>query len=114
MNNNSPPLTFKRFQTIVSRLQLPRRPLPTVTQHQLHKCGAKMADKQDQLYSIPTLEELGSPRRRRAGEAPRRRPAHTSALLCVQGSGQKVSLQRCGEEESPKPWRGSTNIWTRR
>uniref|UniRef100_A0A674NVZ0 Cryptochrome circadian regulator 2 n=1 Tax=Takifugu rubripes TaxID=31033 RepID=A0A674NVZ0_TAKRU len=42
VNNNSPPLTFKRFQTIVSRLELPRRPLPT-----------------EQLYSIPSLEELG-------------------------------------------------------
>ncbi|TNN00106.1 hypothetical protein fugu_011352 [Takifugu bimaculatus] len=59
VNNNSPPLTFKRFQTIVSRLELPRRPLPTVTQHQIHKCGAKMADNQEQLYSIPSLEELG-------------------------------------------------------
>lgn len=114
MNNNSPPLTFKRFQTIVSRLELPRRPLPTVTQHQMNKCGAKMADNQDQLYSIPSLEELGSPRRRRAGEGLRRRPAHPSALACVQGSGPKVSRQRCGEEESRKPWRGSTNIWIRR
>lgn len=61
MNNNSPPLTFKRFQTIVSRLELPRRPLPTVSQQQMNKCGTKMADNHDQLYSIPSLEELGTP-----------------------------------------------------
>lgn len=59
MNNNSPPLTFKRFQTIVSRLELPRRPLPSVTQQQMNKCGAAVGDNHDQLYGIPSLEELG-------------------------------------------------------
>ncbi|XP_056243242.1 cryptochrome-2 [Seriola aureovittata] len=59
MNNNSPPLTFKRFQTIVSRLELPRRPLLPITQQQMEKCHTKIADNHDQLYSIPSLEELG-------------------------------------------------------
>lgn len=59
MNNNSPPLTFKRFQTIVSRLELPRRPLPPITRLQMDKCCTKIADNHDQLYSIPSLEELG-------------------------------------------------------
>lgn len=59
MNNNSPPLTFKRFQTIVSRLELPRRPLPPITQQQMDKCCTKIADNHDQLYNIPSLEELG-------------------------------------------------------
>ncbi|XP_072242827.1 cryptochrome-2 isoform X1 [Leuresthes tenuis] len=59
MNNNSPPLTFKRFQTIVSRLELPRRALPTITAQQMDRCHTKIADNHDQLYSIPSLEELG-------------------------------------------------------
>ncbi|XP_059191050.1 cryptochrome-2 [Centropristis striata] len=59
VNNNSPPLTFKRFQTIVSRLELPRRPLPPITKQQMDKCHTKIADNHDQLYSIPSLEELG-------------------------------------------------------
>ncbi|XP_061678938.1 cryptochrome-2 isoform X2 [Syngnathoides biaculeatus] len=59
MNNNSPPLTFKRFQTIVSRLELPRRPLPSINQKQMDKCHTKITDNHDQLYSIPSLEELG-------------------------------------------------------
>ncbi|XP_075998296.1 cryptochrome-2-like isoform X2 [Genypterus blacodes] len=59
MNNNSPPLTFKRFQTIVSRLELPRRPLPVITQQQMGSCRTEIADNHDQLYSIPSLEELG-------------------------------------------------------
>lgn len=65
MNNNSPPLTFKRFQTIVSRLELPRRPLPSVTQQQMDKCGTPVADNHDQLYSIPSLEELGTEKRKK-------------------------------------------------
>ncbi|XP_071346620.1 cryptochrome-2 isoform X2 [Trachinotus anak] len=59
MNNNSPPLTFKRFQTMVSRLELPRRPLLPITEQQMDKCRTKIADNHDQLYSIPSLEELG-------------------------------------------------------
>ncbi|XP_047451785.1 cryptochrome-2 isoform X2 [Mugil cephalus] len=59
LNNNSPPLTFKRFQTIVSRLDLPRRPLPPISQQQMDKCQTKIADNHEELYSIPSLEELG-------------------------------------------------------
>lgn len=60
-NNSSPPLTFKRFQSIVSRLELPRRPLPSVTRQQVDRWGTPVAQDHEQLYSIPSLEELGSP-----------------------------------------------------
>ncbi|XP_059916744.1 cryptochrome-2 [Gadus macrocephalus] len=59
MNNNSAPLTFKRFQTIVNRLDLPRRPLPTVTPQQMERCKTLIAKDHDQHYSVPSLEELG-------------------------------------------------------
>ncbi|KAM4619422.1 cryptochrome-2 [Polymixia lowei] len=59
MNNNSPPLTFKRFQTIVNRLELPRRPLPSITQQQMDRCKTQIEDNHDRLYSVPSLEELG-------------------------------------------------------
>nr|XP_040019145.1 cryptochrome-2 isoform X1 [Gasterosteus aculeatus aculeatus] len=58
-NNNSPPLTFKRFQAIVSRLELPRRPLPPISQQQMDRCRTNIADNHNQQYSIPSLEELG-------------------------------------------------------
>lgn len=80
MNNNSPPLTFKRFQTIVSRLELPRRPLPSVTQQQMSKCGATTADKHEQLYGIPSLEDLGE----------RRHPSSTSRGHSKAGGGCKL------------------------
>ncbi|KAL6107376.1 cry2 [Pungitius sinensis] len=58
-NNNSPPLTFKRFQAIVSRLDLPRRPLPPINQQQMDRCRTNIADNHNQQYSIPSLKELG-------------------------------------------------------
>ncbi|KAG7282122.1 hypothetical protein CRUP_008234 [Coryphaenoides rupestris] len=58
MNNNNPPLTFKRFQTIVNRLDLPRRPLPTVTAQQMERCKTRISKDHDRHYSVPSLEEL--------------------------------------------------------
>uniref|UniRef100_A0AAY4EBE2 Photolyase/cryptochrome alpha/beta domain-containing protein n=1 Tax=Denticeps clupeoides TaxID=299321 RepID=A0AAY4EBE2_9TELE len=59
MNNNSPPLTFKRFQAILNRLELPRKPLPAITREQMDSCRTKIADNHDEHYSVPSLEELG-------------------------------------------------------
>nr|VAX54216.1 cryptochrome circadian regulator 2 [Squalius aradensis] len=59
MNNHSPPLTFKRFQAIVNRLELPRKPLPTVTQEQMDRCRTQISDNHDERYGVPSLEELG-------------------------------------------------------
>lgn len=59
LNNNRPPLTFKRFQAIVSRLELPRKPLPSITPEQMDSCRVRIADNHDEHYSVPSLEELG-------------------------------------------------------
>uniref|UniRef100_A0A672RAF1 Cryptochrome-2-like n=1 Tax=Sinocyclocheilus grahami TaxID=75366 RepID=A0A672RAF1_SINGR len=59
MNNHSPPLTFKRFQAIVNRLELPRKPLPTITQEQMARCRTQILDNHDERYGVPSLEELG-------------------------------------------------------
>ncbi|CAJ1057296.1 cryptochrome-2 [Xyrichtys novacula] len=90
MNNNSPPLTFKRFQTIVSRLELPRRPLPPINQQQMDKCSTKIADNHDQLYSIPSLEELGF---RTEGLAP-----------AVWHGGESEALDRLNKHLDKKVW----------
>uniref|UniRef100_A0A4W5M007 Cryptochrome circadian regulator 2 n=1 Tax=Hucho hucho TaxID=62062 RepID=A0A4W5M007_9TELE len=60
MNNGSPPLTFKRFQALVNRLELPMKPLPTITQEQMGSCRTKIADNHDEHYSVPSLEELAN------------------------------------------------------
>ncbi|XP_077596499.1 cryptochrome-2 [Stigmatopora nigra] len=90
MNNNSPPLTFKRFQTIVSRLELPRRPLPPINQKQMDKCHTEISDNHEQLYSIPSLEELGF----RTGGLP---PA-------VWHGGESEALDRLNKHLDKKVW----------
>lgn len=59
MNNNMPPLTFKRFQAIVQRLELPKKPLPSVTRQQIDSCPTEISANHDECYGVPSLEELG-------------------------------------------------------
>ncbi|KAL1007654.1 hypothetical protein UPYG_G00089590 [Umbra pygmaea] len=59
MNNNTPPLTFKRFQVIVQMLELPKKPLPTVTRQQMDCCQTGVAANHDEHYRVPSLKELG-------------------------------------------------------
>ncbi|XP_053487278.1 cryptochrome-2 [Ictalurus furcatus] len=59
MNSNNPPLTFKRFQAIVSRLELPKKPLSTITPEQMASCSTQLSENHDEHYGVPSLEELG-------------------------------------------------------
>ncbi|XP_029576452.1 cryptochrome-2 isoform X1 [Salmo trutta] len=59
MNNDMPPLTFKRFQAIVQRLELPKKPLPTVTRQQMDCCQTGVEANHDERYGVPSLDELG-------------------------------------------------------
>ncbi|KAM4630807.1 cryptochrome-2-like isoform 2-T2 [Polymixia lowei] len=57
MNNNTPPLTFKRFKSIVQRMGLPKRPVASVSHQQI--CPTHISAQHDQRYGVPSLEELG-------------------------------------------------------
>ncbi|XP_078077522.1 cryptochrome-2-like [Mustelus asterias] len=59
VNGNKPPLTFKRFQTIIRRLELPKAPVNTVTLDQMEKCTRAIQENYDEMYGVPSLEELG-------------------------------------------------------
>ncbi|KAJ7994632.1 hypothetical protein DPEC_G00251490 [Dallia pectoralis] len=59
LNNNAAPLTFKRFQALVQRLELPKRPLPLVTRQQTDCCQTDDTANHDKCYGVPSLEELG-------------------------------------------------------
>ncbi|XP_063800391.1 cryptochrome-2 isoform X2 [Pseudophryne corroboree] len=61
LNGNSPPLTYKRFQAIISRMELPRRPVPSVTRQQVENSRAEIKSTHDETYGVPSLEELGFP-----------------------------------------------------
>ncbi|XP_064423184.1 cryptochrome-2 isoform X3 [Latimeria chalumnae] len=59
LNGHKPPLTYKRFQAIISRMELPRRPVAAVTQQQMETCKTDIGNDHDEQYGVPSLAELG-------------------------------------------------------
>ncbi|XP_053576263.1 cryptochrome-2 [Bombina bombina] len=90
LNGNSPPLTYKRFQAIISRMDLPRRPVPTVTRQQMETCQTEVQSNHDETYGVPSLEELGFP-------ADNQSPA-------VWPGGESESLARLDRHLERKAW----------
>uniref|UniRef100_A0A4W4G9Q0 Photolyase/cryptochrome alpha/beta domain-containing protein n=1 Tax=Electrophorus electricus TaxID=8005 RepID=A0A4W4G9Q0_ELEEL len=90
MNGGNPPLTFKRFQALVNRLELPKKPLPTVTAEQLAGCRTQLADDHDERYSVPSLEELGF-----------KNPGKGAS---VWKGGETEALERLGKHLDRKAW----------
>ena len=60
LNGQKPPLTYKRFQAIISRMELPRKPVGSVTSQQMEGCRAEIQESHDETYGVPSLEELGA------------------------------------------------------
>uniref|UniRef100_A0A4W3KCE6 Cryptochrome circadian regulator 2 n=1 Tax=Callorhinchus milii TaxID=7868 RepID=A0A4W3KCE6_CALMI len=58
-NGNKPPLTYKRFQAIISRLELPKSPVGSVTLEQMENCTTDVEANHSEKYGIPSLDELG-------------------------------------------------------
>ncbi|CAO2579813.1 Cry2, partial [Lemmus lemmus] len=52
LNGQKPPLTYKRFQAIISRMELPKK---------MENCRAEIRENHDDTYGVPSLEELGFP-----------------------------------------------------
>ncbi|XP_051979060.1 cryptochrome-2-like isoform X2 [Xyrauchen texanus] len=90
MNNHSPPLTFKRFQAIVNRLELPRKPLPTITPEQMARCRTQISENHDERYGVPSLEELGFITR--------------GDRTCVWKGGETEALDRLNKHLDRKAW----------
>ncbi|XP_008144996.2 cryptochrome-2 [Eptesicus fuscus] len=61
LNGQKPPLTYKRFQAIISRMELPKKPVASLTRHQMESCPAEIQENHDETYGVPSLEELGFP-----------------------------------------------------
>ncbi|XP_038636619.1 cryptochrome-1b isoform X2 [Scyliorhinus canicula] len=58
-NGGQPPLTYKHFQTLVSRMESIDMPVGTMTAETIGKCITPVLDDHDDKYGVPTLEELG-------------------------------------------------------
>ncbi|XP_076444483.1 cryptochrome-1-like [Babylonia areolata] len=58
-NNHQPPLTYRRFQSILSSLPPPPTPLDPVTAVTVQHTRTPVSDNHDEKYGVPTLDELG-------------------------------------------------------
>ncbi|KAF3822028.1 hypothetical protein GH733_007402 [Mirounga leonina] len=50
LNGQKPPLTYKRFQAIISRMELPKKPVGSVTSQQMESCRADIQENHDDTY----------------------------------------------------------------
>ncbi|GCC34846.1 hypothetical protein chiPu_0013323 [Chiloscyllium punctatum] len=58
-NGGQPPLTYKHFQTLISRMESIEIPVETITAEDMGKCTTPIFDDHDDKYGVPSLEELG-------------------------------------------------------
>ncbi|XP_064599756.1 cryptochrome-1-like [Liolophura sinensis] len=59
INNGHPPLTYRRFQALLSCMEPPPKPHDTITTEVMGSAKTPISDDHDDIYSVPTLEELG-------------------------------------------------------
>ncbi|XP_005750863.1 cryptochrome circadian regulator 3a [Pundamilia nyererei] len=59
LNGGQPPLTYKRFQTLISRLDPPEMPVEMLTDTLMGHCVTPVLEDHGDKYGVPSLEELG-------------------------------------------------------
>ncbi|CAG6021974.1 unnamed protein product [Menidia menidia] len=59
LNGGQPPLTYKRFQTLISRLDPPEMPAEALSDTIMGQCVTPISDDHGDKYGVPSLEELG-------------------------------------------------------
>lgn len=59
LNGGQSPLTYKRFQTLISRMDAVETPAETITAEIMGKCSTPISDDHDEKFGVPSLEELG-------------------------------------------------------
>uniref|UniRef100_A0A673N3H3 Cryptochrome circadian regulator 3b n=1 Tax=Sinocyclocheilus rhinocerous TaxID=307959 RepID=A0A673N3H3_9TELE len=59
LNGGQPPLTYKRFQTLVSSMEPPEPPLEPLSRCLLGNCVTPVRDNHRERYGVPLLDELG-------------------------------------------------------
>ena len=85
MNGGQPPLTYKRFQTLVSRLDPPEMPVDTSSSSMMGCCITPVSEDHGDKYGVPSLEELGGSGQRSTSSA------HQSAWLKISLANQSTS-----------------------
>ncbi|KTG05207.1 hypothetical protein cypCar_00004268 [Cyprinus carpio] len=59
LNGGQSPLTYKRFQMLISRMDAVEIPAETITAEVMGKCTTPVTDDHDGKFGVPSLEELG-------------------------------------------------------
>ncbi|CAG5927389.1 unnamed protein product [Menidia menidia] len=59
LNGGQSPLTYKRFQTLISRMDAVEVPAEAITAEVMGKCTTPLSDDHDDKFGVPSLEELG-------------------------------------------------------
>ena len=59
-NGGKAPLTYHQFQNVVASMNPPQAPVPTVTANCIGNAYTPIQDDHDDVYGVPTLEELGT------------------------------------------------------
>lgn len=59
LNGGQPPLTYKRFQTLISRLDPPALPVEAPSHNVMGRCVTPISEDHGDKYGVPSLEELG-------------------------------------------------------
>lgn len=59
LNGGQSPLTYKRFQTLISRMEAVETPAEAITAEVMGSCTTPVSDDHDEKFGVPSLEELG-------------------------------------------------------
>ncbi|XP_040019029.1 cryptochrome-1 [Gasterosteus aculeatus] len=59
LNDGQSPLTYKRFQTLVNRMDAVELPAETITAEVVQRCATPLSKDHDDKFAVPSLEELG-------------------------------------------------------
>ncbi|MCJ8743403.1 hypothetical protein PDJAM_G00093610 [Pangasius djambal] len=59
LNGGQSPLTYKRFQTLISRMEAVETPAEAITAEVMGSCTTPLSDDHDEKFGVPSLEELG-------------------------------------------------------
>lgn len=59
VNGGQPPLTYKRFQSIINCMRAVDLPAENITSEVIETCATPIGEDYDNKFGVPSLEELG-------------------------------------------------------
>uniref|UniRef100_A0A671R7H4 Cryptochrome circadian regulator 3b n=1 Tax=Sinocyclocheilus anshuiensis TaxID=1608454 RepID=A0A671R7H4_9TELE len=93
LNGGQPPLTYKRFQTLVSSMEPPEPPLEPLSRELLGNCVTPVRDNHRERYGVPLLDELDLRAVMRAWQENFERPKMNSSPLLASPLGLSPYLR---------------------